>query len=176
MKVSVGLLSFVDSEGPFASRRKRWRGSLPRAPGSDGFTGRQAVLSKDFIIPGGFYRAWAEPGETKLHFFVFSPGKGRAGHSGARSAAAANGNSASLSRVLAGVRLTPEPPGGYSKNCSASLPRTGPHRLARPRTSPFHGGNAGSNPAGDAISRSKLPSVLPAGLLVRSRPGNADPH
>ena len=26
-----------------------------------------------------------------------------------------------------------------------------PHRLARPRTPPFHGGNAGSNPAGDAI-------------------------
>src|SRR5512139_4197666 len=25
-----------------------------------------------------------------------------------------------------------------------------PHRLARPRTSPFQGGNAGSNPAGDA--------------------------
>src|SRR5271157_1607239 len=25
-----------------------------------------------------------------------------------------------------------------------------PRRLARPRTSPFHGGNAGSNPAGDA--------------------------
>ena len=29
--------------------------------------------------------------------------------------------------------------------------RQGPRRLARPRTSPFHGGNAGSNPAGDAI-------------------------
>jgi hypothetical protein len=27
-----------------------------------------------------------------------------------------------------------------------------PRRLARPRTSPFHGGNAGSNPAGDAKS------------------------
>src|SRR5262249_16455147 len=25
-----------------------------------------------------------------------------------------------------------------------------PHRLARPRTSPFHGGNGGSNPPGDA--------------------------
>src|SRR5271157_3191160 len=30
------------------------------------------------------------------------------------------------------------------------LPCTRPRRLARPRTSPFHGGNAGSNPAGDA--------------------------
>src|SRR6185369_13054561 len=26
----------------------------------------------------------------------------------------------------------------------------GPRRLARPRTSPFHGGNTGSNPVGDA--------------------------
>src|SRR5579864_3893736 len=31
-------------------------------------------------------------------------------------------------------------------------PATGPHRLARPRTSPFHGGNGGSNPPGDATS------------------------
>jgi hypothetical protein len=29
-------------------------------------------------------------------------------------------------------------------------------RLARPRTSPFHGGNAGSNPAGDANILKKL--------------------
>ena len=29
-------------------------------------------------------------------------------------------------------------------------PSQRPRRLARPRTSPFHGGNAGSNPAGDA--------------------------
>src|ERR1700736_908998 len=28
--------------------------------------------------------------------------------------------------------------------------RTRPRRLARPRTSPFHGGNTGSNPVGDA--------------------------
>ena len=27
---------------------------------------------------------------------------------------------------------------------------TRPRRLARPRTSPFHGGNTGSNPVGDA--------------------------
>src|SRR5947209_3798098 len=27
---------------------------------------------------------------------------------------------------------------------------SGPRRLARPRTSPFHGGNTGSNPVGDA--------------------------
>ena len=30
-----------------------------------------------------------------------------------------------------------------------------PHRLARPRTSPFHGGNGGSNPPGDAIQTEK---------------------
>jgi hypothetical protein len=28
--------------------------------------------------------------------------------------------------------------------------RKRPRRLARPRTSPFHGGNTGSNPVGDA--------------------------
>ena len=29
-------------------------------------------------------------------------------------------------------------------------PISGPRRLAWPRTSPFHGGNTGSNPVGDA--------------------------
>ena len=29
-------------------------------------------------------------------------------------------------------------------------PHRGPRRLAWPRTSPFHGGNTGSNPVGDA--------------------------
>ena len=33
----------------------------------------------------------------------------------------------------------------------ASVPASSrPRRLARPRTSPFHGGNTGSNPVGDA--------------------------
>src|SRR5271169_6610837 len=31
-----------------------------------------------------------------------------------------------------------------------TLSRDRPRRLARPRTSPFHGGNTGSNPVGDA--------------------------
>ena len=31
-----------------------------------------------------------------------------------------------------------------------------PRRLAWPRTSPFHGGNAGSNPAGDANKNKRL--------------------
>ena len=34
-----------------------------------------------------------------------------------------------------------------------------PRRLARPRTSPFHGGNAGSNPAGDAIQFKRVTSA-----------------
>ena len=38
---------------------------------------------------------------------------------------------------------------------SACFSATRPHRLARPRTPPFHGDNRGSNPLGDA----KLPSV-----------------
>src|SRR5581483_4905086 len=36
--------------------------------------------------------------------------------------------------------------GGYFQDS-----RVRPRRLARPRTSPFHGGNTGSNPVGDAI-------------------------
>ena len=35
----------------------------------------------------------------------------------------------------------------FTRICNSSSP----HRLARPRTSPFHGGNGGSNPPGDAI-------------------------
>src|SRR6476661_7653584 len=33
---------------------------------------------------------------------------------------------------------------------------TRPRRLARPRTSPFHGGNTGSNPVGDAKPNQQL--------------------
>src|ERR1022692_3144995 len=51
-----------------------------------------------------------------------------------------------------------------------------PHRLARPRTPPFHGDNAGSNPAGDANLRRhawRWPVVfvvlLAAGLLISCR-------
>ena len=36
-----------------------------------------------------------------------------------------------------------------------------PRRLARPRTSPFHGGNTGSNPVGDAKPFQDLPSNAP---------------
>ena len=39
----------------------------------------------------------------------------------------------------------------YSKKpAEPQLEPERPRRLAWPRTSPFHGGNAGSNPAGDA--------------------------
>src|ERR1035438_893579 len=46
-------------------------------------------------------------------------------------------------------------------------PSNRPRRLARPRTSPFHGGNTGSNPVGDAKSFSELQSLLPAVRLFR---------
>ena len=36
------------------------------------------------------------------------------------------------------------------RNLLNSTESTSPRRLARPRTSPFHGGNTGSNPVGDA--------------------------
>ena len=39
---------------------------------------------------------------------------------------------------------------GSSKRASRAQPAHRPRRLARPRTSPFHGGNTGSNPVGDA--------------------------
>ena len=42
-------------------------------------------------------------------------------------------------------------PGVLQWNCLPFRPAS-PHRLARPRTSPFHGGNGGSNPPGDAKS------------------------
>ncbi len=34
-----------------------------------------------------------------------------------------------------------------------------PHRLAWPRTPPFHGGNVGSNPTGDATFQGSHPST-----------------
>src|SRR5215472_17815706 len=38
-----------------------------------------------------------------------------------------------------------------TSSVSSELPASSsPRRLARPRTSPFHGGNTGSNPVGDA--------------------------
>src|SRR5947209_8134086 len=40
-------------------------------------------------------------------------------------------------------------------------PPCGPRRLARPRTSPFHGGNTGSNPVGDAKPFQELTSCAP---------------
>ena len=36
--------------------------------------------------------------------------------------------------------------------CLGDPPHSRPRRLAWPRTSPFHGGNTGSNPVGDAKS------------------------
>ena len=50
-----------------------------------------------------------------------------------------------------------------------SWPPERPRRLAWPRTSPFHGGNAGSNPAGDAKKRKELRNPAIPALF----PGNA---
>ena len=41
---------------------------------------------------------------------------------------------------------------------------TSPRRLARPRTSPFHGGNTGSNPVGDANLLNNL--QIPSGIMT----------
>src|ERR1022692_345704 len=47
-------------------------------------------------------------------------------------------------------------------------PRKRPRRLARPRTSPFHGGNTGSNPVGDANKISNLSHIpIAKGPTVR---------
>ena len=47
-----------------------------------------------------------------------------------------------LTRILSGC---------YHESLDGSLPpHQRPRRLAWPRTSPFHGGNTGSNPVGDA--------------------------
>ena len=48
-------------------------------------------------------------------------------------------------RVLTGFEVL------VTIKCAASTPpHNRPRRLAWPRTSPFHGGNTGSNPVGDA--------------------------
>src|SRR5580704_6324405 len=49
------------------------------------------------------------------------------------------------------LRLVPRYKVGKSpRNLLNSMQSISPRRLARPRTSPFHGGNTGSNPVGDA--------------------------
>ena len=45
---------------------------------------------------------------------------------------------------------------GRAKVVMSSVLPARPYRLARPRTSPFHGGNGGSNPPGDAKSYQSL--------------------
>ena len=42
------------------------------------------------------------------------------------------------------------------KSSPALQPESRPRRLAWPRTSPFHGGNTGSNPVGDAKSNQRV--------------------
>ena len=55
--------------------------------------------------------------------------------------------------------------------CRSHLPSSQqrPRRLARPRTPPFHGDNAGSNPAGDAKSSAAAEVRVSPGALARGR-------
>ena len=46
--------------------------------------------------------------------------------------------------------LTPRRTPCYHELFHSNPALRSPRRLARPRTSPFHGGNTGSNPVGDA--------------------------
>jgi hypothetical protein len=66
-------------------------------------------------------------------------------------------NKVAASKAIAGSLLLPRlrfvpryKAGKAPENLLNSMQSTSPRRLARPRTSPFHGANAGSNPAGDA--------------------------
>jgi integrase len=66
-------------------------------------------------------------------------------------------NKVAASKAIAGslccrsFRLVPRYKAGTApRNLLNSMESTSPRRLARPRTSPFHGGNTGSNPVGDA--------------------------
>ena len=49
-----------------------------------------------------------------------------------------------------------------------------PRRLAWPRTSPFHGGNAGSNPAGDAKQNKRVPQNVWCFLPFRALANTCD--
>ena len=66
------------------------------------------------------------------------------------------------SGVIRLVRPVPQPVPGRVMVKSKCLILQCPRRLARPRTSPFHGGNTGSNPVGDA---NKI--ITPRTLLFR---------
>jgi hypothetical protein len=56
------------------------------------------------------------------------------------------------------------------KTSSRLQPQRRPRRLAWPRTSPFHGGNTGSNPVGDAKPFNNLQVLrFSRGTLIRSR-------
>ena len=65
-------------------------------------------------------------------------------------------------RIRAGYFDTPENqllPSNFS--CRIPPLQSRPRRLAWPRTSPFHGGNTGSNPVGDAKSNHTLTDCIP---------------
>ncbi len=62
-------------------------------------------------------------------------------------------------------------PSGFGRRLSLSEPRRiRPHRLARPRTPAFHGGNGGSNPPGDAKHEARAGAPRPARAFLRPGP------
>ena len=67
---------------------------------------------------------------------------------------AASGRCANIDILAAGLLILD----GLARQSFDRLARSqsGPRRLAWPRTSPFHGGNTGSNPVGDAKSNQQL--------------------
>jgi hypothetical protein len=86
-------------------------------------------------------------------------------------------------RVAAGNLLSPRAVQGTrpgkkraarARECRRRSHQPCPRRLARPRTSPFHGGNAGSNPAGDAkLKATQSPTCW--ACLVDTRSSIKDP-
>ena len=65
------------------------------------------------------------------------------------------------------LRFVPQYKAGKApRNLLNSIESTSPRRLARPRTSPFHGGNTGSNPVGDAKHSKRLKFDLASSFHV----------
>ena len=82
-------------------------------------------------------------------------------------------NTVGASRAIAASLLLPLPSictavqaGKAPRNLLNSIESTSPRRLARPRTSPFHGGNTGSNPVGDAKHSKRLKFDLASSFHV----------
>src|ERR1700680_2107852 len=61
-----------------------------------------------------------------------------------------NGSTSTRTGTILFALLTAMPRVVTIRCCFVHPPHSRPRRLAWPRTSPFHGGNTGSNPVGDA--------------------------